>query len=590
MPGLRRILAGLKDAGVPRVYFLKGSAPYLDHVRTLDAEAFGVDWTLDLAIAARAYPGKAVQGNLDPLCLFGSHEEIRRRALEICRAGEAAPPATSSTSGTASCRRRRSTRRDPGRDRAGVPQGGLTMALDVPRELLQKHDKPGPRYTSYPTVPAWTQRLRRGRLPRGAARAGGAPGRRAVGLPAPALLRQALPLLRLQRRRHQPSRATRRRLPRPRRARAGRGGGRAGSGPARRAAALGRRHAQLPQGPAGRARPGAAARRASPSTRGGEISIEVDPRIGTPEQARFLRAQGFNRISLGVQDFEPAVQKAIGRLQKRDRTLRAVPGLPRGRLRGVNLDLVYGLPEQTRESFERTLRDIIELGPDRVACFSYAHVPWVRPHQKLINTDNMPSGFEKFELFRLAIDLFAEAGYDWIGIDHFAQRDDELAVALRERRLHRNFMGYTTRPAPHMLAFGMSGIGDVCDRFIQNDAELDGYQAAIDAGRLPIVKGHRLTDDDRLRRLAILNLMCNLELPYALTVPGFGAPADVLLADGLARLRPYVDEGFVEFLPDRVRVTGPGALLRAQPVHGAGRLPGPHEREAPVLQDDLRRG
>ena len=259
-----------------------------------------------------------------------------------------------------------------------------------------------------------------------------------------------------------------------------------------------------------------------------------------------------------MQDFEPAVQKAIGRLQKRDHTLELYHACREAGYEGVNLDLVYGLPEQTRESFERTLRDIIAQGPDRVACFSYAHVPWVRPQQKLINTDNMPSGFEKFELFRLAIDLFAEAGYDWVGIDHFARRDDELAVALRERRLHRNFMGYTTRPAPHMLAFGMSGIGDVCDRFVQNDAELDGYRAAVDAGRLPVVKGHRLSDDDRLRRLAILNLMCNLELPYALTVPGFGAPADELLADGLARLRPYVDEGFVEFLPDRVRVTGLG--------------------------------
>ncbi len=433
------------------------------------------------------------------------------------------------------------------------------MALDVPRDLLEKHDKPGPRYTSYPTVPAWTADFGevdyREALRELTARPGdelsiylhlpfcakhchycgcnavvsnekGAvddyldrverelaavvdvlgPGRRVVQLywggGTPNFLKD-----------HQVERAL---------------------GLLRAAFAIDPR---------------------------GEISLEVDPRIGTPEQARFLRAQGFNRISLGVQDFEPAVQKAIGRLQKRDRTLELYRACREAGYEGVNLDLVYGLPEQTRDSFARTLRDIIEQGPDRVACFSYAHVPWVRPQQKLINTDNMPSGFEKFELFRLAIDLFAEAGYDWVGIDHFARRDDELAVALRERRLHRNFMGYTTRPAPHMLAFGMSGIGDVCDRFIQNDAELDGYRAAVDAGRLPVVKGHRLSDDDRLRRLAILNLMCNLELPYALTVPGFGAPADELLADGLARLRPYVDEGFVEFLPDRVRVTDLGRFF-----------------------------
>ena len=292
-----------------------------------------------------------------------------------------------------------------------------------------------------------------------------------------------------------------------------------------------------------------------------EISIEVDPRIGTPEQARLLRGLGFNRISLGVQDFEPAVQKAIGRKQSRDRTLRLYHGCRDAGFEGVNVDLVYGLPYQTKESFAATIDGIIDIQPDRVACFSYAHVPWVKPAQNKVDTTQLPDGFEKFELFRLAIDLFDRAGYDWLGIDHFAKRDDELSIALRERRLHRNFMGYTTRPAPHMLAFGMSGIGEVCDRFVQNDAKLEGYYEGIDAGRLPVVRGHRLSDDDRLRRLAILNLMCNLELPYALTVDGFGAPADELLADGLERMRVYEDEGFVEFKPDRVEITPLGRFF-----------------------------
>ena len=289
-----------------------------------------------------------------------------------------------------------------------------------------------------------------------------------------------------------------------------------------------------------------------------EVSLEIDPRIGSPEQAEHLRSVGFNRISMGIQDFDLGVQKAIGRKQSLERTLRVFHGCRDAGFDGVNVDLVYGLPGQTRESFTETLEVVIEQQPDRVACFSYAHVPWVKPNQEKVDTTHMVSGWEKFELFQLTIAMFEDAGYDWIGIDHFAKRDDELAVALRERRLHRSFMGYTTRPAPHMLAFGMSGIGEVCDRFIQNSADIDQWGESIDEGRLPVIRGHRLNDDDRLRRLAILNLMCNNELPWALTERDFGAPANDLLADGLAAMQPYVDEGFVAFDDDRLRITDLG--------------------------------
>jgi len=289
-----------------------------------------------------------------------------------------------------------------------------------------------------------------------------------------------------------------------------------------------------------------------------EISLEVDPRIATPEQVAFLRSAGFNRISLGVQDFEESVQAAIGRKQGRERTLGVYQGCRDAGFPGVNVDLVYGLPGQTRESFARTLGEIIALQPDRVACFSYAHVPWVRPLQNKVDTSKMMTGYEKFGLFQLTVDLFQAADYDWIGIDHFAKRDDELSVALRNRALHRNFMGYATKPAPHMLAFGMSGIGDVCDRFAQNDAELEPWGAAIDAGRLPIVKGHKLNDDDRLRRLVILNVMCNLELPWALTERAFGAPADRLLAGELAALPPLVADGLVTVDDGGLRITEKG--------------------------------
>jgi len=286
-----------------------------------------------------------------------------------------------------------------------------------------------------------------------------------------------------------------------------------------------------------------------------EISLEIDPRIGSPEQAAFLRGLGFNRISMGVQDFAMDVQVAIGRKQSLERTLRVFHGCRDAGFEGVNVDLVYGLPGQTRESFTETLSVIIENQPDRVACFSYAHVPWVKPNQEKVDTTHMVSGYEKFELFQLTIAMFEAAGYDWIGIDHFAKREDELSVALRERRLHRNFMGYTTRPAPHMLAFGMSGIGDVADRFAQNVPDLQKWGDTVDAGVLPVVRGHKLSDDDRMRRSAILNLMCNNELPWDLTTAEFRAPANELLADGLAAMKPYEDEGFVEMLPDRLRIT-----------------------------------
>ncbi|MCP4573900.1 MAG: oxygen-independent coproporphyrinogen III oxidase [bacterium] len=289
-----------------------------------------------------------------------------------------------------------------------------------------------------------------------------------------------------------------------------------------------------------------------------EVALEIDPRIGSPEQAAFLKEAGFNRISLGVQDFEPGVQKAIGRKQSRDKTLDVYRGCRDAGFAGVNLDLVYGLPGQTRESFTATLDEVIGLAPDRVACFSYAHVPWVRPNQEKVDTTHMLTGYEKFALFQLTVDRFQAGDYTWIGIDHFARKDDELSVALANRALHRNFMGYATKPAPHMLAFGMSGIGDVCDRFVQNDPTMDGWSRGVDAGGLPVVKGHVLSDDDRLRRLAVLNIMCNLELPWELTRAAYAAPANELFADALAKLPPLVDDGLVTLDDDALRITDKG--------------------------------
>jgi len=289
-----------------------------------------------------------------------------------------------------------------------------------------------------------------------------------------------------------------------------------------------------------------------------EVSLEIDPRIATTEQVLSLREAGFNRISMGVQDFDKGTQKAIGRNQSRDKTLKVYQGCRDAGFEGVNVDLVYGLPGQTFETFTATLKEIIGLEPDRVACFSYAHVPWVRPNQELVDTTIMLTGYDKFQLFQLTVDMFQDADYSWIGIDHFAKKDDELSVALENRALHRNFMGYATKPAPHMLAFGMSGIGDVCDRFVQNDADFGGWSDGIDAGGLPVVKGHKLNDDDKLRRFAILNLMCNLELPWSLTEKTYGAPANELLGESLKALPPLIEDGLATMDDAGIRITDKG--------------------------------
>jgi len=292
-----------------------------------------------------------------------------------------------------------------------------------------------------------------------------------------------------------------------------------------------------------------------------EISIETDPRIGTTDQAHILRGLGFNRISLGVQDLDLTVQRAIGRIQAEEQTRNFFTACREAGFISVNLDIVYGLPAQTRKSFEKTLDTVIDLEPDRVACFSYAHVPWVRENQKKIDASTLPDAYEKFGFFRHAVDRFASAGYDWIGLDHFARNNDELVLACRHQRLHRNFMGYTTRPDLPMLAFGMSGISDLGDCFAQNDADLIGYLSSLDEGRLPIVRGHLLSADDRLRRRAILHLMCNLELPFELPGVTNDRKLDLIFKPELDRLRAFEKEGFVTFHADRIRVTDLGRFF-----------------------------
>lgn len=240
-----------------------------------------------------------------------------------------------------------------------------------------------------------------------------------------------------------------------------------------------------------------------------EVALEVDPKVTSREQISLLGALGFNRMSMGVQDFDPGVQDAINRIQTFEDTRAVVEHARRSGFRGINFDLIYGLPRQTLETWNRTMDQVIELGPDRLAIYGFAYLPELRPHQKRLPVADLPEGTTKHRLFRLAYEKLVGAGYQPIGMDHFARPDDELARAQRERRLGRNFQGYTVRAAKDSVAFGLTAISDVAGRLVQNVPQLKKYEAALDEGRLPTLRGIERTADDEERGHIITDLMCN---------------------------------------------------------------------------------
>ena len=267
-----------------------------------------------------------------------------------------------------------------------------------------------------------------------------------------------------------------------------------------------------------------------------EKSVEADPRLVTPSQLARLRALGFSRISFGVQDLDPLVQEEIGRVQPTSLVRTVVSQARAAGFGSLNVDVIYGLPRQDEATFRATLDEVIDLAPDRIACFGYAHVPWIRPHQRRMDESALPDRALRFALYQLAVERFTDAGYVWIGFDHFARPDDELARAAEAGRLHRDFMGYTARQTRHLIGVGVSAIGDVHGTFIQNHAHLGEWQQAIDAGTLPITRGHHLSDDDRARGLAIRELLCNSRLDRALLPDDDGETLDAYRAfeaDGL---------------------------------------------------------
>ena len=247
-------------------------------------------------------------------------------------------------------------------------------------------------------------------------------------------------------------------------------------------------------------------------TQDAELGIEIDPRVTSGTQLRRLRGLGFNRLSMGVQDFSPTVQHAINREQSYELTAGLMAEARAAGFTSVNVDLIYGLPFQTVESFARTLEQTLTLRPDRVAAYSFAFVPWMRAHMKSLATAALPSARLKLELLALTMDAFTRAGYRQIGMDHFALPADDLGQAAERGELHRNFMGYTVQKTPDMVALGVSGIGEVKGAFVQNTKILPAYYAAVGAGRFAVERGYEMSPDDRLRRRVIACLMCNFRV------------------------------------------------------------------------------
>jgi oxygen-independent coproporphyrinogen-3 oxidase len=295
-----------------------------------------------------------------------------------------------------------------------------------------------------------------------------------------------------------------------------------------------------------------------------EIGIEVDPRVTSVEQLTTLRALGFNRLSLGVQDFDRQVQEAVNRVQSYELTRDCVDAGRSLGYRSTNLDLIYGLPYQTVEGFARTLEQVLTIRPDRVAVYSFAFVPWIRAHMKHLPAEALPEPRVKLALLALAIEAFGAAGYRQIGMDHFALPDDELARAIENRSLHRNFMGYTVQSARDMVALGVSGIGDLQGTFVQNAKKLPEYYAALEEGRFPIDRGYALDGDDIIRRHVITELMCNAHLDIARVEQRFNIRFSEYFDAEIGELTgdhsPATD-GLVRLSDEAIEVTPAGRLF-----------------------------
>ncbi len=293
----------------------------------------------------------------------------------------------------------------------------------------------------------------------------------------------------------------------------------------------------------------------------GEYSIEIDPREVSRDSISLLRELGFNRMSLGVQDFNPAVQKAVNRIQSREQTMAALTAAREENFKSISVDLIYGLPLQTVASFDQTLDELIEISPDRVSVFNYAHLPERFKPQRRINENELPPASAKLEIFKHCMEKLTNAGYVYIGMDHFAKPDDELTIAQNNGELYRNFQGYATHADCDLVGIGITSIGTIANSFAQNVRTMDEYFTKIDGNELAIFRGVEIDNDDLIRREAIMQLICHFKLNFATIEKRFAIDFSQYFAAELQRYQTMVDDGLITMDGQSITVTARGRLL-----------------------------
>ena len=292
-----------------------------------------------------------------------------------------------------------------------------------------------------------------------------------------------------------------------------------------------------------------------------EFSIEIDPRTVDHERIALLADIGFNRVSMGIQDFDPAVQKAVNRIQDEEKTLRLIDAARESGFNSVSVDLIYGLPLQTAESFERTIDSVLTVRPNRLSVYNYAHLPHLFRAQRMITSDQVPTPEVRLQLLASTITKLVDAGYVYIGMDHFALPDDELSIAMEEGTLQRNFQGYSTCAETDLVGIGVSAIGKVGNSFVQNLKDIRAWQSAIDEGGLPVWRGLSLSGEDRLRRGVISAIMCQGFVRFGEFERKFGIDFNNHFALELRSLKPLEDDGLIELSEGTIEVTPTGLLL-----------------------------
>lgn len=292
-----------------------------------------------------------------------------------------------------------------------------------------------------------------------------------------------------------------------------------------------------------------------------EASVEIDPRGLTREHLEAFREIGFNRTSFGVQDFNLQVQEAINRVQSEEITRQTVEWARELGYQSINLDLIYGLPFQTLESFAETVEKIVEISPERIAVFNYAHVPWLKKHQAVMPSEAMPSPDERLQILKMTIEKLTDAGYEYIGMDHFAKPTDELAIAQKNNTLYRNFQGYSTKAGCDVYAFGLSAISQFQNVYAQNLKNLRDYYTRIDAEFPATNVGYRMTFDDHVRKETINQLMCNLEIDKRGIEQKFGIDFEEYFKDDIPKLQTFIDENLLENNADKIKILGAGILI-----------------------------